>query len=76
MPLYIGEFSNFTLKTDARLLTDSDMTETKKFLAWAKTQNVSWSFWCYTQYHAVHVGVDYRTARPIPAVKAALATGL
>ena len=67
--MYIGEFSNFTLKSDARLLTDSDMAETKEFLAWAKTKNVSWTFWCYTQYHAAHIAVDYTTAKPIPVVK-------
>ena len=76
VPLYIGEFSNFTLKTDARLLTDADMAETREFLAWAKAKNVSWTFWCYTQYHPAHLVVDYTTARPIPVVKAALATGL
>ena len=76
VPLYIGEFSNFTLKTDARQLTDADMTETKEFLTWAKTKNVSWSFWCYTQYYPAHIAVDYQTARPIPVVTRALATGL
>jgi aryl-phospho-beta-D-glucosidase BglC (GH1 family) len=76
VPLYLGEFSNFTLKPDARLLTDSDMTETKEFLTWAKTKNVSWTFWCYTQYHVAHIVVDYETAKPIPVVKNALATGL
>ena len=76
MPLYIGEFSTFTLKTDARVLTDSDLDQTKKFLTWAKTNNVNWTFWCYTQYHPLHWVVDYRTAQPVGPVKRALATGL
>jgi hypothetical protein len=52
------------------------MTETKKFLTWAKTNNVHWTFWCYTQYTAPHMAVDFETGRAIPAVVAALATGL
>jgi hypothetical protein len=52
------------------------MTETKEFLTWAKSKNVSWSFYCYTQYRSPHMAVDYETAQAIPAVKAALATGL
>ena len=74
--MYLGEFSNFTLKSDARLLTDADMTETKEFLAWAKTHNVNWSFWCYIQYRSPLIPLDYETNQPIPAVKAALGTGL
>ena len=76
VPLYLGEFSNFTLKPDARQLTDADMTETKKFLAWAKANDVHWSFWCYTQWVAPHMAVDYSTGKAIPAVVNALATGL
>ncbi len=76
VPLYLGEFSNFTLKKDARLLTSADMTETKKFLTWAKAKNVSWTFWCYTQWVAPFAAVDFTTGLPIPAVTAALATGL
>lgn len=76
VPLYLGEFSNFSLKPDARLFTDADMAETKEFLGWAKANNVSWTFWCYTQYGYVHVAVNYQTAQAIPVVKAALATGL
>jgi hypothetical protein len=76
VPLYLGEFSNFTLKPDGRQLTDADMGETREFLAWAKSRNVSWTFWCYTQYVSPFVAVDYTTAKPVPAVVNALATGL
>ena len=36
VPLYIGEFTNFSLGVDARQLTDATMVETGKFLSWAK----------------------------------------
>jgi len=76
VPLYIGEFSNFTLKPDARQLTNADMTETKKFLSWAKANQVHWSFWCYTQWVAPHMAVDFATGRPIAPVVSALASGI
>jgi hypothetical protein len=47
VPLYIGEFTTFALGKDSTALTDADMAETKKFLAWAKRNEVSQSFWAY-----------------------------
>ena len=49
VPLYIGEFTNFSLGVDARNLTDADMAQTRLFLDWAKQNGVSWTFWAYLQ---------------------------
>jgi aryl-phospho-beta-D-glucosidase BglC (GH1 family) len=47
VPLYIGEFTNFSLKGDARNLTSPDMEQTRLFVDWAKRNGVSWTFWAY-----------------------------
>ena len=76
VPLYIGEFTNFSLKGDARTLTAADMAQTRRFVDWAKQNGVSWTFWCYLTAYVPVTMMDYATNRPIPAVKDALDTGL
>ena len=77
VPLYIGEFTIFTtFGVDARLLTDSDMAQTKAFLSWAKVNDVNWTFWAYVNPYLPMTVVDYTTNQAIPVVKNALATGL
>jgi hypothetical protein len=76
VPLFIGEFTIFTLDRDATTMTDADMAQTKKFLSWAKTNAVGWTFWSYVSTIKSMVAVDYTTGRPISVVFDALATGL
>ena len=76
VPLYIGEFTMFTKNIDARQLNDADLAETKKFLAWAKQNNVSWTFWSYTSDYWSMTMIDYQTNQIIPVVKKALDTGI
>jgi PKD repeat protein/aryl-phospho-beta-D-glucosidase BglC (GH1 family) len=76
VPLYIGEFTNFTLGVDARNLTDADMAQTRLFLDWAKQNRVSWTFWSYLSPYRPMTMMDYATNRPITVVKNALDTGL
>ena len=76
VPLYIGEFTNFSLGVDARQLTDAAMAQTKAFLSWAKQQRVSWTFWAYVNPYRPMTVVDYTTNQAIPVVKNALDTGL
>ncbi len=76
VPLYIGEFTTFSLGVDARQLTAASMTQTKSFLAWAKQNQVSWSFWAYVNPYWPMTFASYQTTQPLPVVKEALATGL
>lgn len=76
VPLYIGEFTNFTLGLDARTLTDADLAETRKFLSWAKTNDVSQTFWAYVNPYRPMMVVEYTNNQPVPAVQSTLATGL
>ncbi|MCW2525313.1 MAG: glycosidase [Pseudonocardiales bacterium] len=76
VPLFIGEFTIFSLGTDASTMTDADMAQTEKFLSWAKKNKISWTFWSYTSATKSMVAVDYRTGRLIDVIQAALATGL
>ena len=75
VPLYIGEFTNFTLGVDARQLTDADMAQTNAFLSWAKQNHVSWTFWAYVNPYRPMTVIDYTTNQVIPVVKNALDTG-
>ena len=76
VPLYIGEFTNFSLGVDARNLTDADMAQTRLFLDWAKQNGVHWTYWAYSNPYRPMTMMDYATNRPITAVKNALDTGL
>ena len=76
VPLYIGEFTTFSLGVDARQLTNASMAQTKTFLAWAKQNSVSWTFWAYVNPYWPMTFLNYQTNQPIPVVKDALATGL
>jgi aryl-phospho-beta-D-glucosidase BglC (GH1 family) len=76
VPLYIGEFTNFSLGIDARQLTAADMAQTKAFLSWAKQNQVSWTFWAYMNPWWPMAFLNYLTDQPIPVVRDALATGL
>ena len=76
VPLYIGEFTNFSLGVDARNLTDADTAQTRLFVAWAKQNGVNWTFWAYSNPWRPMTMMDYATNRPITVVKSALDTGL
>ncbi len=76
VPLYVGEFTNFTLGVDARQLTAADMEQTRRFLTWAKANRVHWSFWAYVNPYRPMTVVDYTTNQSIEVVRTALATGL
>jgi aryl-phospho-beta-D-glucosidase BglC (GH1 family) len=76
VPLYIGEFTTFSLGVDARQLTDAAMAETNEFLAWAKANRVSWSFWAYANPYMPMTVIDVNTNQVIPVVHRSLATGL
>lgn len=76
IPLYIGEFTNFSLGVDARNLTDAEMAQTRLFVAWAKQNGVSWTFWSYCSAYRPMTMMDYETDRPITVVKNSLDTGL
>ena len=76
VPLYIGEFTTFSKSIDARVLKDSDMAETKKFLVWAKQNNVSWTFWSYASNYWPMTMINYDVNQVIPVVKNALDTGI
>ena len=76
VPLYIGEFTTFSLGVDSRQLTNASMAQTKAFLAWAKQNNVSWTFWAYVNPYWPMTFLNYQTNQPIPVVRDALATGL
>ena len=76
VPLYIGEFTNFTKGVDATLLTTADMAQTKLYLAWAKTNQVSWTFWAYVSTYRPMVVINYVNNQAIAVVQAALATGI
>ena len=76
VPLYIGEFTNFSLGVDSRDLTDADMAQTRLFLDWAKQNGVSWTFWAYCNPWRPMTMMDYSTNRPISVVKNALDSGL
>ena len=75
VPLYIGEFTNFTFGS-ATNQTDATMAETDKFLAWAKTNKVNWTFWAYVNPYLQMTLVDPATNQPYPVIKNHLATGL
>lgn len=75
VPLYIGEFSNITLGIPAAELTSANMAETAKFLSWAKTNNVSWSFWAYGGMNPPNYIIDYRTNLAVPVVRDTLSAG-
>jgi hypothetical protein len=75
VPLYIGEFSNITLGIPAAELTTANMAETAKFLSWAKTNNVSWSFWAYGGMNPPNYIIDYRTNLAVPVVRDTLSAG-
>ena len=75
VPLYIGEFTNITLGIPAAQLTSADMAETAKFLSWAKTNNVSWSFWAYAGMSPQNYVIDYRTNLAVPFVRDTLNAG-
>ena len=76
VPLYIGEFTNFSLGVDARQLTDATMVETGKFLSWAKSHRVSWTFWAYVNGYMPMTIIDPTTNQVIPVVKRGLDAGL
>ena len=76
VPLYIGEFTNFSLGVDARNLTAADMAQTRLFVDWAKQNGVSWTFWAYSNPYRPMTMNDYATNRPITVVKDALDSGL
>ena len=76
VPLYMGEFTNYTVGVDARTLTDADMAQTKLFLEWAESHAVSWTFWAYVNAYRPMTLMNYTTNQPIPVVQNALATGL
>ena len=76
VPLYIGEFTNFSLVDDARNLTDADMAQTRLFVDWAKQNRVNWTFWAYSNPWRPMSMMDYATNRPITVVKNALDSGL
>lgn len=76
VPLYIGEFTNFTKGVDATTLTDADMAQTKSYLSWAKTNGVSWTFWSYVSTYRPMVVINYVNNQAIEVVRAALSTGL
>ena len=76
VPLYIGEFTNFTRGVDATTLTAADMEQTRRFLSWAKTNGVSWTFWSYVSTYRPMVVINYATNQAIEVVRAALSTGL
>ncbi|TDN90932.1 PKD domain-containing protein [Microbacterium sp. BK668] len=76
VPLYIGEFTNFSLKGDARTLTSADMAQTRLFVDWAKQNGVSWTFWAYLNPYLPMTMMDYATNRPLAPVKEALDSGL
>jgi aryl-phospho-beta-D-glucosidase BglC (GH1 family) len=76
VPLYTGEFTNFTKGVDATTLTDADMAQTRLYLSWAKTNGVSWTFWSYVSGYRPMVVVNYVNNQPIEVVRAALGTGL
>ncbi|MGZ6779536.1 MAG: cellulase family glycosylhydrolase, partial [Mycobacterium sp.] len=76
VPLYVGEFTNFTLGVDARQLTAADMAQTKLFLSWAKQNHVNWTFWAYVNPYRPMTVIDYTTNQAIMVVKQALDTGL
>lgn len=75
VPLYIGEFTNITLGVPATQLTSADMAETAKFLSWAKTNGVSWSFWAYAGMSPQNYIIDYRTNLAVPVVRDTLNAG-
>jgi aryl-phospho-beta-D-glucosidase BglC (GH1 family) len=75
VPLFIGEFSTITLAVPATELTAADMTETAEFLAWAKLNNVSWTFWAYAGTHPPTFVIDYRTNLAVRVVRDTLAAG-
>ncbi len=76
VPLYVGEFTNFSIGVDARNLTDATMEQTRRFLSWAKTNRVNWTFWSFVNPYRPMTVVNYTTNQAIPVVKTALATGL
>ena len=76
VPLYIGEFTNFTKGVDATTLTDAQMAQTKLYLSWAKTNGVSWTFWSYVSTYRPMVVINYVNNQAIEVVRAALATGV
>ena len=76
VPLYIGEFTNFSVGTDARQMTESTMAQTRLFLDWAKQNRVNWTFWAYVNPYWPMAFQNYLTNQPIPVIRDALATGL
>lgn len=76
VPLYIGEFTNFTLGIDARALTADQMVQTGKFLSWAKQHQVSWTFWAYVNPYRPATLLDYTTNQVLPVVQHTLLAGL
>ncbi len=76
VPLFIGEFTHFTRGKDATGLSESDMEQTAKFLAWAKSHRVGWTFWAYVNPNRSMTAIDPSTNLPIPVVQAALGAGL
>jgi hypothetical protein len=76
VPLYMGEFTNFNTGVDARTLTDAQTGETRKFVAWAKQNNVSWTFWAYMATYTVTTMINYTNNSLILPVYRALASGL
>ena len=76
VPLYIGEFTNFSVGVDARQMTESSMAQTRLFLDWAKTNRVNWTFWAYVNPYWPMAFQNYLTNQPIPVIRDALATGL
>ncbi len=76
VPYYVGEFTIFSNDVDAGQLTNAQLAQTRAFLSWAKTNNVSWTFWAYVNYTRSMTVIDYTTNRVFPLVQGALATGL
>ena len=71
VPLYIGEFTNFSLGGDARTLTDADMAQTAVSRV-GEQNRVNWTFWAYVNPWRPMTIMDYTTNRPITVVKNAL----
>ncbi|UDY36949.1 PKD domain-containing protein [Dermatobacter hominis] len=76
VPLYIGEFTNFSVGVDARQMTAATMAQTRLFLDWAKANRVNWTFWAYVNPYWPMAFQNYLTNQPIPVIRDALATGL
>ncbi len=76
VPLYVGEFTAFTKGVDVRQLTTAGLAETRKFVDWAKTNEVSHTFWAYVNPYRPMMIVEYTTNQVVPLVQATLAAGL